>query len=724
MVNESLKDREIAKLRADSARLRARFSSLFALVARISSCVGERAVLQEIARCGCEAAEALYGVVILFKGDGSVKEFVPHGVPEHAAERIAALPQGLGLLGWIREQQRPIRLANVTEHPRSLGVPEHHPPLTALLSAPLAWDGRYLGALIVAEKKGFPEFSEEDEEMLGLFASHAAAAVSLAGNGTGRLHIASDRASSGGQAEEVLVPRQDETPAPRVISAADLPDLDGGPTTGSPVADDVTQGNGVERLPDGLLSMVSHELRSPLAIIKAVVESARTEEAAAHDDSVPDAMEAIERQADRLLATVDNLLDMAQMEAGGFKVATRLTDLQPLFDDIANTFRRRGTTSLVFEVPMRLPPISMDLRRVRQVLDNLIGNAITHARPNTPIRIGVHANESQLTVSVYHLGPGIPPSEIPYLLKNSSQAGAVSRLSGTGLSLAISQGIIEAHGGHIWVTSSVARGETTFNFTLPIASEQPDETETQPAVAPRAIRAGKVRRAGERTRVLAVDDEPQMLRYLQRTLTNAGYQPLVTEDPAKAVEMVEAEDPDLVLLDLVFPGADGLKVLKDIRDVSGVPVLFLSAIDGEVIVQALQSGADDYITKPFSASELLARVEASLRRRVSPEQVEIRPPYRIEDLTVDFNNRRVTLRNELVPLSATEHKLLFELAGNAGRVLTNQELLRRIWGPEYSGESHLLRSFVRNLRRKLGDDARSPRIIYTERGIGYSMRKD
>jgi two-component system, OmpR family, KDP operon response regulator KdpE len=272
------------------------------------------------------------------------------------------------------------------------------------------------------------------------------------------------------------------------------------------------------------------------------------------------------------------------------------------------------------------------------------------------------------------------------------------------------------------VRSSVDRGETTFSFTLPIEPEQTRESSV--VITQRSNHVGRVRRAGERTRILAIDDEPQLLRYLQRTLANAGYNPIVTKDPGQAAELIEAEDPDLVLLDLLFPAHDGLSVLKEIRQVSAVPVLFLSAVDGEAIVQALQSGADDYITKPFSASELLARVEAALRRRLLPDQVQSKPPYHMEGLTVDFKDRRVVLHGQPLSLSATEYKLLFELADNPGRVLTNEELLRRIWGPEYIGDSHLLRSFIKNLRRKLGDDARSPHLLFTERGVGYWLRKE
>jgi two-component system KDP operon response regulator KdpE len=140
-------------------------------------------------------------------------------------------------------------------------------------------------------------------------------------------------------------------------------------------------------------------------------------------------------------------------------------------------------------------------------------------------------------------------------------------------------------------------------------------------------------------------------------------------------------------------------------------------------VRALRAGADDYITKPFAPSELLARIEATLRRRVMPDRMEVQAPFVLGNLAVNFAQRRVTLGDQPVSLSATEYKLLYELATHAGLVLTHTQLLQRVWGPEYSGETELVRSFIRNLRRKLGDDARRPRFIFTEPQVGYRMPK-
>ena len=235
---------------------------------------------------------------------------------------------------------------------------------------------------------------------------------------------------------------------------------------------------------------------------------------------------------------------------------------------------------------------------------------------------------------------------------------------------------------------------------------------------------GHISRPGERTRILAVDDEPRVLRYVQRTLEEAGYRPIVTHDPEEAVRLVDSEEPDLVLMDMHLPGTDGFELLRRVREISGVPVMFLTAhSDSDTAARALRAGADDYVTKPFAPTELIARIEASLRRRVLADQTEVRAPYVLNDLEIDFADRRVTVAKTQVMLSATEYKLLLELASHAGRVLTHDQILHNVWGAEYSGENELVRSFIRNLRRKLGDDARNPRYILTEPQVGYRMAR-
>ena len=187
---------------------------------------------------------------------------------------------------------------------------------------------------------------------------------------------------------------------------------------------------------------------------------------------------------------------------------------------------------------------------------------------------------------------------------------------------------------------------------------------------------------------------------------------------------METDQPHLVLLDLMLPGTSGFELMGRIREVSEVPIIFASAIDQEEnVVNALALGADDYVIKPFSSTELLARVASSLRKRRAAGTAMPREPYQLGDLTIDYAGRSVAVSGRPVRLSATEYKLLLELSVNPGRVMTRDQILQRVWGPHYAGDSQLHRAVVKNLRQKLGDDANDPKFIFTEPRIGYTMAK-
>ena len=213
-----------------------------------------------------------------------------------------------------------------------------------------------------------------------------------------------------------------------------------------------------------------------------------------------------------------------------------------------------------------------------------------------------------------------------------------------------------------------------------------------------------------------VDHDPQTLRYVSDALNKAGYTPIVTGDPDEALRLVEEEKPDLVILDLMLPGIDGIELMKDILAAGDLPVIFLSAYGREeVIARAFDMGAVDYVVKPFSPTELAARIRAALRRRAASEPSE---PYVLGDLAIDYGERLVTLAGRPVELVAIEYRMLTELSVNGGRVLTYEHLLQRVWGARDNGDVRPMRTIVIKLRRKLGDD---PIHIFTEPRVGYRM---
>jgi len=230
--------------------------------------------------------------------------------------------------------------------------------------------------------------------------------------------------------------------------------------------------------------------------------------------------------------------------------------------------------------------------------------------------------------------------------------------------------------------------------------------------------------AGAMATVLAVDDDVRNLRLIKRCLEPAGFQVQAASDGEEAVNAVRAHTPDLILLDVLMPKFDGFAVCEQVRAFSKVPIIVVTGVGADDDkVRGLDLGADDYLTKPFSPRELVARVKAVLRRASREEAGLPQPAYEYEGLVVDFEKNIMTMGGTELALTRTEHKLLLLFARNAGRVLTPDQILERVWGQEYVGESHLLRVTMGRLRQKLNDDPREPRFIQTRPGIGYCLVK-
>jgi two-component system, OmpR family, KDP operon response regulator KdpE len=218
--------------------------------------------------------------------------------------------------------------------------------------------------------------------------------------------------------------------------------------------------------------------------------------------------------------------------------------------------------------------------------------------------------------------------------------------------------------------------------------------------------------------VLVVDDEPQIRRALRTSLEAHGYEVATVGTGEEGVVAAAEQAPDLMLLDLGLPDIDGTEVIRRVRAFSDVPVIVLSVRESQADkVAALDAGADDYVTKPFGMQELLARSRAAMRRTQGDEPAA--PILRYDALRVDLPKRLVTLDGDQVRLTPTEYGLLEALVTNPGKLLTHQWLLRKVWGQGYGTETTYLRTYVRSLRKKLGDDAQAPGLIVTEPGVGY-----
>ncbi len=363
-----------------------------------------------------------------------------------------------------------------------------------------------------------------------------------------------------------------------------------------------------------------------------------------------------------------------------------------------------GRHGVVLDLPAGLPRAMADRRRIVQVLNNLFANAARHAPESSPIRVSAAREGAHVAVSVADEGRGIAPEALARLFDKHAGEGSKA---GYGLGLAICKGLVEAHGGRIRAGSAGPGLGATVTFTLPAAGETDAEAAEEPPPG---------RGPAEPARILVVDDDPLMLRFVRDALTRAGYAPLVTGEPGELARLIRTAKPRLVLLDLVLPGGNGIELMKRVPELSDQPVIFISSYGrDETVAAALEAGAADYIVKPFSPIELVARVRASLRRHETPE------PFVLGELAIDYDRRRVTVGGEPVELTTTEYELLRVLALDAGRVVAHDTLLRRVWKGREDANANLVRIFVRNLRKKLGDDAANPAYIFNERGVGYRM---
>ncbi len=488
---------------------------------------------------------------------------------------------------------------------------------------------------------------------------------------------------------------------------------------------DLTPLEEMERLRAEFLGMVSHELRTPLTSIRGSANTLLEEETSLDPAEMRQFHRIIFEQSERMRGLISDLLDVARIETGSLSVSPAPTEIPGLVDEAKNTFLAAGNRDNIrIDLPPDLPLVMSDRRRIVQVLNNLLSNAARHSEDASAIHLTVALQGIHVAISVSDNGKGIPTDRLPQLFRKFSRSESEEEGSDTGLGLAICKGIVEAHGGRIWAESEGPGMGARFTFTLPIA-------EARPAVVPGATRR-PVERAqpfgtgGERPRILVVDDDPQTLRYVRDVLTRAGYIPNVTADPQDVSRLMQENEFQLVLLDLMLPGTDGIELMKTIQSQATVPVIFLSAYgQDQVIARAFQMGASDYVVKPFSPTELAARIQAVLRRQHAPHGYDVpRSPYLLDDLRIDYALRSVTVAGESVELTDTEYRILVELSANAGRIMTHELLLERVWGIEKPSSSGPVRAIVKRLRQKLGDHAENPTYIFTKRRVGYWMVKD
>ncbi len=520
------------------------------------------------------------------------------------------------------------------------------------------------------------------------------------------------------RAEEIVLRVPDGRSISALLNATPIHSEDGELASFVVTLQDMTPLEEQERLRAEFLAMVSHELRTPLSAVKGSITTLLESADELDPAEMNQFFHIIRDQSDQMRYLIGDLLDVARIETGALLVDPEPSDVHILVKEAESRFLTGSArNALSIELVEDLPMVMADRRRIVQVLSNLLSNAVGYSPDESPIVVAAEREGVHVAVSVTDHGRGIPEHLLPGLFRKFSRAhdtGPGISVNGSGLGLAICKGIVEAHGGRIWAESEGPGLGARFTFTLP-AVESATPALPLPSSRARPTARGKVR-------VMAVDDNPHDLRYIRDVLTKAGYAPVVTGETSDVPRLMAEEKPHLVLLDLVLPGSDGIELMNDIRKIADIPVIFLSIYgQDETIARAFDMGAADYVVKPFSPTELAARIRAALRKRVEPFHAEPSGPYAVGRLSIDYAERLVAVSGEPLDLTATEYAVLYELAVHAPRVLTHSVLLQRVWGPERVGEPWLVRDVVKRLRRKMGDDANNPTFIFTEPRVGYRM---
>ena len=766
-------------LRERIEALEQRLSALSDAVLRVSSSLDLDTVLQEVVDSARALTGARMGVIATVDATGRTEGVVTSGITPEEKARMFAWPDGPRLFAHVRDLAAPLRVADLSAYGHTLGLSSNPLLSYSAQGTPLRHREQYVGHFFLGDKQGGLEFTDDDENVLLLFASQAATAIANARTHRDEQRVRADlealvetspvgvvvfdgrtgspvsfnremrrivenlqtpgrsyeqlmeaitfRLSEGREislaqfplaqqlsdtetvrAEEITLSVADGRSVTALVNATPIRGEDGEVVSMVVTLQDLEPLQELERMRAEFLGMVSHELRAPLTSILGSTGMLLEQAAQLDPAERREFYRIIDEQARHMHGLIGDLLDAGRIRAGTLSVAPEPAQVAALVERARTTFlsgdRRH---SVLIDLPPGLPRVLADRRRMVQVLNNLLANAARHSPESSPIQVSAERDGVHVAISVTDQGRGVSPEQLPNLFRSyTGTADGERATAGTGLGLVICKGLVEAHGGRIHAESGGPGEGTRFTFTVPVAED----------AVPATLRPGPEQ--GVPARILVVDDDPQTLRYVREALTGAGYAALVTGDPAELSRIIRSEKPDLVLLDLVLPGTDGIALMGSVPELADLPVVFISGYGrDETIAEALKAGAADYLVKPFSPTELTTRVGAALRRVTQPE------PFAFGELAIHYEEHRVTVAGRQVELTAKEYELLRVLSLNAGRVVTYETLLRQVWSGGEAADATRVRNFVKKLRAKLGEDAQSPTWIFSVRGVGYRMPK-
>ena len=525
-------------------------------------------------------------------------------------------------------------------------------------------------------------------------------------------------------AEEVVIHLQDGRTVTTLVNARPIR-RDGGDIA-SVVAtiQDITPLGEMKRQRAEFLGNVSHQLRTPLTTIKGSASTLLNSTYPLDPAETRQFLRVIDEQSEHMRRLINDLVDVTRLEAGILTVNPEPTELADILDEAREAYLLdgKGSNSAEVDLSPSLPRVMADRRRVLQVLANLLSCVSRHSYKSSTVKISASRQDLHVAITVDNLNAGeAGPGPLDDFARRTGTVPEVAgRKNGTDdLTIAICEGIVEAHGGRLSADGGDGGRGTGFTFTIPAV----DEAEHL-AGSPSAWSASGRHADQEQVRILAVSDSGETARYLRNTLTQAGFTIVITDDPDDVERVIDAEKPRVILLELTQSWADGLEMLVRVGSISDAPVIVMAGHGWDQhIGRAFELGAFDYVAKPFTSTEILARIGIALRGRPAAGKDETPGHYQSGELSIDYVEREVMVSGRPIHLTATEYKLLTELSTSAGRALTHKQLLRRVWGPLYTSDSRIVRTYVKELRHKLGDNASRPTYIFNEHGVGYRMPK-
>ena len=535
------------------------------------------------------------------------------------------------------------------------------------------------------------------------------------------------------RADEVVVHLPNGNKFTTLISCAPLFSDSGEMVSLLSVMQDMTPLEEVERQKNEFVGMVSEELWTPLTTIKGSATTLKGLLEPMNSTESIQLLRIIDQQTDLMRSQVNSLSELTQIETGSLSVAAEPTDVAALLEAACEEYLRDHTAiDIRLDVPKGLPTVMADRHRISQVLRNLFRRAARHSNESSPIRVSAYLIDIYVAISISVDGSISTPVLAPSPFDNAGSHQLFEKLSrdhneaaellseGEGLSFAFCRGVIEAHGGRMRTEVDEEEGEMTLTFTL--QSVEDEDKILVPGVG--RVAGGWPEAPAEGAQILVSIEDTRLRASVRGVLTGAGYGVTVASGLHEVEEVAASGQAEMMVLDIAGREEECFRVLRPVGDSPNLPAIVLcDRNDEDYVVRAFDMGADGYMVKPFSPYELIARIKATLRRVNSGGEVSNGKTFQKGELLINFDGRTVFVSGQQVQLTATEYNLLAELAKGAGKVLTQDMVLERVWGMAYTGESQLLRSYIKSLRQKLGDNARNPSYIFTEHGIGYRMAK-